>query len=117
MVRPGGLVDGQGKGSWHAAEDACGIYPTIPRADVADFVVKACSPSFFSFGRGPTCQAKIPGASKCCEPSSLLGVPTGQRPVAPAKRGAGLAQAARAAVLFQGCLRPPVMAQGLVGLG
>ena len=41
VVRPGGLIDGEGKGHWHAAEDACGSYPTIPRADVADFVVKA----------------------------------------------------------------------------
>jgi len=44
VVRPGGLIDGEGKGHWHAAEDACGSYPTIPRADVADFVVKECLP-------------------------------------------------------------------------
>mmetsp|Transcript_32861 Transcript_32861/g.78666 ORF Transcript_32861/g.78666 Transcript_32861/m.78666 type:complete len:224 (-) Transcript_32861:192-863(-) len=44
VVRPGGLVDGPGKGHWHAAEDACGAYPTIPRADVAEFVVKECLP-------------------------------------------------------------------------
>ncbi|CAE7532632.1 mdpK, partial [Symbiodinium sp. CCMP2456] len=44
VVRPGGLIDGEGKGHWHAAEDACGAYPTIPRADVADFVVKECLP-------------------------------------------------------------------------
>eukprot|EP00438_Fugacium_kawagutii_P015195 Skav227620 [mRNA] locus=scaffold1141:690532:691658:- [translate_table: standard] len=44
VVRPGGLIDSPGKGHWHAAEDACGFYPTIPRADVAAFVVNECLP-------------------------------------------------------------------------
>ena len=42
VVRPGGLLDTPAKGFWHAAEDACGFYPTIPRADVASFVVNEC---------------------------------------------------------------------------
>ena len=44
VVRPGGLIDAPAKGYWHAAEDACGFYPTIPRADVASFVVNECLP-------------------------------------------------------------------------
>ncbi|CAK9113473.1 Flavin reductase (NADPH) (FR) (Biliverdin reductase B) (BVR-B) (Biliverdin-IX beta-reductase) (Green heme-binding protein) (GHBP) (NADPH-dependent diaphorase) (NADPH-flavin reductase) (FLR) [Durusdinium trenchii] len=44
VVRPGGLLDSPGLRAWHAAEDACGFYPTIPRADVAAFVVQECLP-------------------------------------------------------------------------
>lgn len=44
IVRPGGLIDKPAKGVWRAAPDVCGFYPTIPRADVADFVVKECMP-------------------------------------------------------------------------
>ena len=44
VVRPGGLIDAPGLGTYYAAEDACGFYPTIPRADVAAFVVEECLP-------------------------------------------------------------------------
>lgn len=44
VVRPGGLIDAPAKWYWHAAEDACGFYPTIPRADVASFVMNECLP-------------------------------------------------------------------------
>ena len=42
IVRPGGLVDGVGKGAWTARPDACGFYPTITREDVAHFLVDEC---------------------------------------------------------------------------
>lgn len=42
IVRPGGLVDKPESGVWDARPEACGAYPTIPREDVAGFILKEC---------------------------------------------------------------------------